>query len=335
MKIFQKLGIDLGTNNTLIWQAGEGIVVEEPTVVAVEAETGAVLAAGSEAKKMLGKTPVNIDIVRPFKDGVICDFGVTEAMLKYFLRQAAGRWWFLGPEVVLALPAQISGVEKRAVAEAVLGAGARKAHFIDKPLAAAIGTKIPVAESSGNMMVDIGGGSTEAAVVAVGGVVASKSQKTGGSRLDALIMEKVKKEHNLVIGEGTAENLKIKLGSAIKLKRPESMEVNGRDSISGLPKTVTVSSDEVYEAVRPGLEVVLETIKGTVEAISPELVADISDRGIVLCGGQAMLRNINILVTREIGVSAHVAIEPRLAVIKGLGVVVENWAEYSQIIRQL
>lgn len=333
MKLFKKLGIDLGTANSVIWEAGVGIVLNEPTVVAVGIEDRQVLAVGNEAKKMLGKTPEYIEVIKPMEDGVIADYEVTEAMLKYFMKQVMGSAWFVGPEVMVCVPAGVTQVEQRAVLDATLSAGARKAYLIDEPLAAAIGAKIPVSESFGNMIVDVGGGAAEAAVIALGGVVTHKSVRVGGNKLDQAIMDYCRKIHNLIIGEQTAENIKIQIGSAIKLKRPETMELNGRDSILGLPKNLTITSDEVYEAIRPMLDLILGTIRGTLEITPPELVADIVDKGIVLSGGTSQLRNFNTLVTREIGVSAHVAPEPQFCVIKGTGTAIENLETYRRAMR--
>jgi rod shape-determining protein MreB and related proteins len=333
MKLFKKLGIDLGTANSIIWEAGEGIVLNEPTIVAIGVEDRKVLAVGHEAKKMLGKTPEYIEIVQPLEDGVIADYEVTEAMLRFFLRQVMGNAWFIGPEVMICVPAGVTQVEQRAVLDAALAAGARKAYLIDKPLAAAIGAKIPVSESFGNMIVDIGGGVSEAAVISLGGVVTHKSVRIGGNKIDGAIVDFLKRKHNLVIGGQTAENIKIKLGSAIKLKRAESMEVSGRDSVYGLPKNINVDSDEVYEAIRPMLDMIITTIRDTLEITPPELVADILDRGIILSGGTSQLRNLNTLVTREIGVSAHVALEPQFCVTKGTGIAIENFEVYQRAIR--
>lgn len=333
MKLFKKLGIDLGTANSVVWEAGEGIVLNEPTVVAIGVEDRKLLAVGNEAKKMLGKTPEYIEVIQPLEDGVIADYEVTEAMLRYFMRQVMGSAWFFGPEVMVCVPAGVTQVEQRAVLDATLSAGARKAYLIDEPLAAAIGAKIPVSEAFGNMIVDIGGGAAEAAVIALGGVVTHKSVRVGGNKLDRAIAEYIRKQHNLVIGEQTSENLKIQLGSAIKLKRPETMEINGRDSIYGLPKNLVIDSDEIYESIRPLLDQIINAIRATLEITPPELVADIIDRGIVLSGGTSQLRNFNTLVTREIGVSAHVALEPQFCVIKGTGIAIENLETYRRAIR--
>lgn len=333
MKLFKKLGIDLGTANTIIWEAGRGIVLNEPTVVAIGIEDRKVLAAGSEAKEMLGKTPEYIEVIRPLEDGVISDYEVTEAMLKFFLRQVMGAAWFVGPEVMVCVPAGVTQVEQRAVLDAILSAGARRANLIDEPLAAAIGAKVPVSEAYGNMVVDIGGGAAEAAVIALGGVVTHKSVRIGGNKLDMAVADYLKKKHNMVVGDQTAENIKIKLGSAIKLKRPETMEISGRDALYGLPKNMTLDSEEVYEAIRPVLDGIVNIIQTTLEVTPPELVADIVDRGIIVSGGTAQLRNLATLITREIGVSAHVAIEPQLCVIKGVGIALENFEAYRQTIR--
>jgi len=333
MKFLKRLGIDLGTANSIVWEVGKGIVLDEPTIVAVGVEDRKVLAVGNEAKKMLGKTPEYIEVIRPLEDGVIADYEVTEAMLRYFMKQVMGNNWFIGPEVMICVPAGVTQVEQKAVLDATLSAGARKAYLIDKPLAAAIGAKIPVSESFGNMIVDVGGGSAEAAVIALGGVVTHQSVRLGGNKLDEVIMDYLKKKHNLIVGEQTAELVKTKLGSAIKPKKIETLEINGRDSIYGLPKNMTVDSDMVYEAIKPVLELIVRIIRDTLEITPPELVSDIVDRGIVLSGGTVQLKNFNTLVTREIGVSAHVAIDPQFCVIKGTGMALENLEVYRRAIR--
>ncbi len=323
----------MGTANSVVWEEGVGIVLNEPTVVAVGIDDRKILAVGEEARKMLGKTPEYIEVIRPMEDGVISDYEVTEAMIKYFLKQVMGRAWFVGPEVMVCVPAGVTQVEQRAVMDATISAGARKAYLIDEPLAAAIGAKIPVSEPTGNMIVDIGGGAAEAAVIALGGVVTHKTVRIGGVKLDMAIAEFLKRKSNLIVGEQTAELIKIKIGSAIKLKRPETMEINGRDSVYGLPKAITIDSDMVYEAIRPQLDNIITVIRDTLESTPPELVADIIDRGIVLSGGTSQLRNFNTLITREIGVSAHVANEPQFCVIKGTGIALENLEVYWRAIR--
>jgi rod shape-determining protein MreB and related proteins len=310
-----------------------GIVLNEPTVVAIGIEDRKVLSVGNDAKKMLGKTPEYIEVIRPLEDGVIADYEVTEAMLRYFMKQVMGSAWFFGPEVMVCVPAGVTQVEQRAVLDATLAAGARKAYLIDEPLAAAIGAKIPVAEAFGNMIVDIGGGAAEAAIISLGGVVTHKSVRVGGNKLDSAVIDFIKKNHNLIIGEQTAENIKIQIGSATKLKRPEVMEISGRDTVFGLPKNINIDSDEVYEAIRPMLDLILQAVRDTLEITPPELVADIADRGIVLSGGTSQLRNFNVLVTREIGVSAHVALEPQYCVIKGTGIAIENLETYKRALK--
>lgn len=333
MKLFKKLAIDLGTANSLVWEVGKGIVLSEPTIVTVGIEDRKVLAVGNEAKKMLGKTPEYIEVIRPLEDGVIADYEVTEAMLRYFMKRVMGNRWFFGPEVMVCVPAGVTQVEQKAVLDATLSAGARKAYLIDKPLAAAIGAKIPVSESFGNMIVDIGGGSAEAAVIALGGVVTHRSVRLGGNKLDESIRDFLKKKANLIIGDQTAELIKVKLGAAIKPKKIEEMEVNGRDSVYGLPKNMTVNNEMVYEAMKPILEQILGIIRDTLEVTPPELVSDIMDRGVVLSGGTVQIKGFNTLVTREIGVSAHVAIDPQYCVIKGTGMAIENLEIYRRAIR--
>lgn len=333
MKFFKKLGIDLGTANFLIWEEGIGIVLNEPTVVAVEIESRKVIAVGEEAKKMLGKTPEYIEVIRPMHDGVVADFEITQAMLRIFLQKIMGKRWFVGPEVIISVPAGVTQVEQRAVLDAILSAGARKAYLIDKPLAAAIGAKVPVAEAGGHMIVDMGAGATEAAIISLGGVVINKSVRVGGKRIDEGVIDYLKKKYNLLVGEQIAENVKMTIGSAVKLKHAEKMEINGRDVVTGLPKTVEIDSDEINEAIKPYLDVIINTVKYTLEDAMPELVADILDKGMVLCGGGAMLRNINVLITREIGVSAHVIVDPQLCVVKGAGVVIENLDVYENTIK--
>lgn len=333
MKFFKKLGIDLGTANSIVWEVGKGIVLNEPTIVAVGVEQRKVLAVGMEAKNMLGKTPEYIEVIRPLEDGVIADYEVTEAMLRYFMKQVMGNKWFFGPEVMICVPAGVTQVEQRAVLDAALSAGARKAYLIDEPLAAAIGAKIPVSEAFGNMIVDIGGGAAEAAVISLGGVVVHKSVKMGGNKLDLAIMDFLKKKFNLIIGEQTAEMIKIKLGSAIKPKKIETLEINGRDSVYGLPKNLIIDNEMIYESISPVLEVIITVIRDTLEITPPELVADIVDRGIVLSGGTVQLKNFNTLVTREVGVSAHVVPESQFCVIKGTGIALENLEVYRRAVR--
>ncbi len=331
--LFKRLGIDLGTANSLVWEVGKGIVLSEPTVVAVSAEDRKVLAVGKEAKTMLGKTPGYIEATRPMKEGVIADYEVTEAMLRYFLQKVMGKGWFFKPEVMICVPAGVTQVEQRAVLEATLSAGAKNAYLIDEPLAAAIGALIPVASSSGNMIVDIGGGAAEAAVIALGGVVVHKSVRVAGDKIDEMISNQLRKRHNLIVGEQTAEEVKIKIGSAIADQKEKKMEVNGRDSIYGLPKTVNLSSKEVHDMIQEPLGQILGAIKGVLEETPPELISDIIEKGIVLSGGTSQLSNFDKYITREIGVVAHVAEEPQLCVVKGTGVAMENLDLYRRVLR--
>lgn len=323
----------MGTTNSLIWEEGKGVVVNEPTMVAVRVEDGRVLAVGNEAREMLGKTPEYIEVVRPMEEGIISDYAVTEAMLRHFLKMTMGSVWFIGPEVMVCVPSGVTQVEQRAVMDAVLAAGARKAYMIDAPLAAAIGAKISVSEPMGNMIVDIGGGVTEAAVISLGGVVAAKSLRLGGNRIDKALSEHLKKKENLIVGDLVAEEVKIKLGSAVKLKRSEKMEISGRDMVSGLPKTIELTSDDVYEAIRPVLDQMMTVVGETLLVTPPELVADIVDKGIILAGGTAQLRNLALLMTREIGVAVHVAMEPQNCVIRGIGMALENLEVYQKAAR--
>lgn len=327
----KRLGIDLGTANSLVYEVGQGVVVNEPTVVAVSVDDGKVLAVGNEAKAMLGRTPGNITASRPLRDGVIADYIVTEAMLRYFLDRVCGPTRFFKPEVMICVPAGVTQVERRAVLDATLSAGAKVAYLIDEPLAAAIGAKIPIANPSGNMIVDIGGGSTEAAVISLGGVVIHKSARVAGNKIDEAIQTYIKKKYNLFIGERTAEEIKMTIGTALpdpKIK----MEVRGRDAASGLPRLLEFSADEVVEAVTPVLSQIITAVKGVLEETPPELASDIIDRGIVLSGGTSTLRNLDKLMTHTIGVPVHVADDPLRCVVKGCGLAMENIDLYKRSI---
>lgn len=328
----KKIGIDLGTANSIVWVEGEGIVLSEPTVVAVSTEDNRVLAVGKEAKKMLGRTPGNIQASRPMREGVIADYVVTEAMLRYFIQKVSGRAFLFKPEVMICVPAGCTQVERRAVLDATMSAGARVAYLIDEPLAAAIGAQIPIAAPSGSMIVDIGGGATEAAVISLGAVVVHQSARVGGTKLDEAIASYMRKKHNLIIGDQTAEEIKIEIGSAFPLEKIKEKNVKGRDSIMGLPKMVTISSNEVTEALRPVLNQIIGAIKGVLEETPPELASDIIDKGIVLSGGTSLLRNFDKLVTQEVNVPAHVAEDPMLCVVKGTGVALENIDLYKRSI---
>jgi rod shape-determining protein MreB and related proteins len=328
----QRIGIDLGTANSVVWQAGRGIVMNEPTVVAIGVEDGRVVAVGNEAKEMLGRTPGNITASRPMRDGVIADYRVTEAMLRYFIQKVCGRVFLFKPEVMVCVPAGVTQVERRAVLDASLSSGARVAYLIDEPLAAAIGAKLPIAAASGNMIIDIGGGSAEAAVISLGGVVVHKSVRIAGNKIDEAITAFLKRRHNLMVGETTAEEVKLKIGSAIILPQEESVEVKGRDSITGLPKAVMVSSTEVTEAIRPTLIQIIGAAKGVLEETPPELSSDIIDKGIVMSGGTSLLRNFDKLMTELTGVPCHVAEDPLLCVVRGTGIAIENLDLYKRSI---
>jgi len=320
----KRIAIDLGTANTLVWVAGEGIVLNEPTVVAISALDNKVLAVGEEAKRMLGRTPENLIALRPMRDGVIADYLVTESMLSYFIGRVVGKFQLLRPDVMICVPAGCTQVERRAALDATLSAGAAHAYLIDEPLAAAIGAGIPVSAPSGHMIVDSGGGSTEAAVISLGGVVVHKSVRVAGNKIDEAIQDYLKRKHNLIVGDQTAEEVKIKIGSATKLEKPEKMEISGRDLVFGLPRTVVVSSEEITEAIIPVLNLIIGAVKGVLENTPPELAADIIDKGIVMSGGTSLLRNFSKLITEETGVPVHVAEDPLLCVVKGTGIVLEN-----------
>jgi rod shape-determining protein MreB len=330
----KRLGIDLGTANSLVYVVGQGVVVNEPTVVAVSVDDGRVLAVGNEAKQMLGRTPGNIRASRPMRDGVIADYIVTEAMLRYFLDRVCGGTRLFKPEVMICVPAGVTQVERRAVLDATLSAGAKVAYLIDEPLAAAIGAKIPIANPNGNMIVDIGGGSTEAAVISLGGVVVHKSARVAGNKIDEAIQNYIKKKFNLLIGDQTAEEVKISIGSAVPLGKAEknSMEVRGRDAATGLPRIIQFTTDEVVEAVSTILSQISNVFRTVLEETPPELASDIIDRGIVLSGGTSLLRNLDKYMTHSIGVPVHVADDPLFCVVKGCGIAMENIDLYKRSI---
>ena len=318
------MGIDLGTANTLVYIKGKEIVLREPSVVAIQTNTKEVLAVGEDAKKMIGRTPGNIVAIRPLKDGVIADFDVTQNMLKYFIRKASQKKSIFQPRVVICVPSGVTEVEKRAVEEAAIHAGAREAYLIEEPMAAAIGAGLPVHEATGSMVVDIGGGTTEVAIISLGGIVTSKSIRIGGDELDEAIVTYIKREYSLMIGERTAENIKINIGSADKDTPVTTMEIRGRDLISGLPKTLEVSSLEIYEALKEPVCNILEAIKSTLEKTPPELAADVMEQGIVLTGGGALLEGLDRLVNRETGMPVHIAENPLDCVAIGTGKVLDS-----------
>ena len=318
------MGIDLGTATTLVYVKGQGIVLCEPSVVAIQKNSSHVLAVGEEAKRMLGRTPGNIVAIRPMKDGVIADFEITEDMLRYFIKKVHNRRVFVRPRMVIAIPSGITEVEKRAVKDSAEHAGAREVYLVEEPIAAAIGVGLPIQEPGGNMIIDIGGGTTEIAVISLAGIVFSRSIRIGGDELDESIIEHLKKTYNLMIGERTAEDIKIKVGSAYPLEEELTMEVRGRDLVAGLPKTITISSEEIREAVAGPISAILEATRMTLERTPPELSADLIERGIILAGGGSLLRGIDKLISEETGLPVHVAEDPMTAVAIGTGKVLSE-----------
>jgi rod shape-determining protein MreB len=317
-----KIGIDLGTANVLVYVKGKGIVIREPSVVAVS-ESHHILAVGVEAREMIGRTPDTISAIRPMKDGVIADYVITEAMLRYFIRKA-GRT-FTKPEVMVCVPSGVTSVEKRAVRDAALKAGARDAYLIEEPLAAAIGANVPISGASGNMVIDIGGGTTEIAVVALGGIVVSRSLRVGGNRFDEAIASYIRRKYNLMIGERTAEEVKIAIGTALPLERELTLDVRGRDLIAGLPRTIPLTSSEAMEAMEKPLQQVVTAVRAVLEETPPELASDIIDKGMVMTGGGSLLRNIDRLLTQVTGVPCHVAENALNCVALGTGLAMEHF----------
>jgi len=318
------MGIDLGTATTLVFVKNQGIVLCEPSVVAVQAGTTNVLAVGEEAKRMLGRTPGNIVAIRPMRNGVIADFEITEAMLRYFIRKVNQSKRLIRPRIVIAIPSGITEVEKRAVKDSALHAGAREVYMIEEPMAAAIGVGLPIQEPSGNMIIDVGGGTTEMAVVSLAGIVFSKSIRIGGDEMDEAIIEYLKKNYNLMIGERTAEEIKIKIGSAYPLEEELSMEVKGRDLVAGLPKAVTVTSEEVREALSEPIAQIVEAVRITLERTPAELSSDLIEKGIVMAGGGSLLRGLDKLISEETGLPVHLAEDPMTAVALGTGKVLSE-----------
>ena len=318
------IGIDLGTANTLVYVKDRGIVLREPSVVAIQQGSNRVLAVGEEAKRMLGRTPGNIVAIRPMKAGVIADFEVTEAMLRYFIRKAHNRKWVVRPRIIISVPSGITEVEKRAVKDSATHAGAREVYLIEEPMAAAIGVGLPVQEPAGNMIVDMGGGTTEVAIISLAGIVLSRSVRVGGDEMDEAIVQYLKRVYNLMIGERTAEEIKITIGSAYPLGEEMSMEVKGRDLVAGLPKTLTITSEEIREALQEPVSAIVEAIRITLERCPPELSSDLVDRGIVLAGGTSQLRGLDKLIAEQTGLPVHVAEDPLSAVAEGTGVVLHE-----------
>lgn len=329
------MGIDLGTANTLVHLKGKGVICTEPSVVAIQSDSGRVLAVGDEAKRMIGRTPGNIIAIRPMKDGVIADFDVTQAMLNYFINKVLGpRTPFMRPRVIISIPTGCTTVEERAVKEAALQAGAKEAYLIEEPMAAAIGAGLPVYEPTGNLIVDIGGGTTEVAVISLGGIVTAKSVRVAGDNMDADITQHLKKNYNLLIGERTAEDIKISIGSALWEGDEEYYEVRGRDLVSGLPKTIKVSSTEIQKALKETVDHIIEGIKVCLEKTPPELASDIIDRGIVMAGGGALLKGLDKLISQETNIPVYACEDPLLAVARGTGKVLENIEVLKRVLIQ-
>ena len=321
----KRIGVDLGTVNVLVYVKGRGILVNEPAVVALAVRDNTVLAVGSEARDMMGRTPDTISVIRPMKDGVIADYLITEAMLRYFIGKVVGRVNLIKPEVMICIPVGATSVEQRAVRDATEQAGARRpAQLVPEPLAAAIGARIPVGTPSGNMIVDIGGGRTEAAVISMYGIVVAESVRVAGDRMDDAVLAYVKRRHNLIVGERTAEEVKIAVGSAIPLDEELTMQVRGRDQVTGMPRTITVSTNEITTALQDCLGSVVQTVRAVLERTPPELAADVIDRGLVLTGGGALLRHLDVLLTQETGIPCHVADNPLECTAIGAGIALEH-----------
>lgn len=330
----KKIAVDLGTANSVVYVAGQGIVLNEPTVVAITEDDNRVVAVGSEAKEMLGRTPANIVAQRPMRDGVIADYQVTAAMLEYFLGKVTGRARLLRPEVMVSVPSGVTSVESRAVLDATIAAGAKEAYLIPEPLAAAIGAQVPISRPSGNMIINIGGGTVEVAVISLGGLVASHSARVGGNRIDEAIAAHVRRTYNLIIGDRTAEDIKLAIGSALPLDDNPTMEVKGRDAIAGLPRTVELTSHEITEAIQPPLKGIVGAIKIVLEQTPPELAADVIDKGMVMSGGTALLRHLAKFLTQSTGVPVHVAEDPIFCVVQGIGEAIENLDVYKKSVRR-
>src|SRR5688572_20221923 len=326
------MAVDLGTANTLVYVRGRGVVLNEPSVVAINTNTTGILAVGTEAKRMIGRTPGNIVAIRPLKDGVIADFDTTERMLRYFIQKVHKRRHFAKPRIVICVPSGITGVERRAVEQAGYQAGARKVYIIEEPMAAAIGAGLPVHEPTGNMVVDIGGGTTEVAIISLGGIVTSQSIRVGGDELDSAIIQHVKKEYRLMLGQRTSEEIKTAIGSAFPAPDEPHAEIRGRDLVSGLPKTIVVSAEEIRKATEEPVNSIVDAVKTTLDKCPPELSGDIMDRGIVLTGGGAMLRGLDERLRRETGMPIHIAEDPLDSVALGSGKCVEEFEALQQVL---
>ncbi len=327
-----KIAIDLGTCNSLVLIPGKGVVLNEPSVVAVSVSENKILAVGKEAKEMIGRTPEDIKVYRPLREGVIADYRVTQAMLRYFIKKTAGRFHFFKPELVISVPAGITSTERRAAVEAAISAGAKQAFVAKEPILSAIGAGIPINSSSGHMIIDIGGGTSEVAVISLGGIVTSCSIRIGGDKLDVAIAEYTKKKYNLAIGEQSAEEIKIKIGTALPQKQEKFLEIRGRDLISGLPRNIKISSNEVCEAVSDVLAEVVQVVKQVLSQTPPELSADVMNKGMILAGGGSLLPKINELIAQSTGVPCFIAEDPLFCVVKGTGLVLENLDTYKKVI---
>ena len=327
------MAVDLGTANTLVYVRGRGIVLSEPSVVAIDQRSGEVHAVGVEAKRMLGRTPGTIAAIRPLKDGVIADFDVTEKMLRYFLKQIIDKHVFkVRPKVIVCVPSGITEVERRAVRDSAETAGAKQVHMVAEPMAAAIGVGLPVETPTGNMVIDIGGGTTEIAVIALSGIVSDTSIRVGGDELDQAIVQFMRKNYNLLVGEPTAEAIKIKIGSAAPVGEEREMEVKGRDLVSGIPKTVRVHSSEIREAVQEPIQQIVDAVRRALEITPPELASDIVDRGIVMTGGGALIRGLDILLAQETGLPIHVDEDPLTCVVRGTGRILDDYEKYRSVL---
>lgn len=328
----RKIGIDLGTANTLVFVPGKGVIADEPSVVAVSILDNKVLAVGNDAKEMLGRTPDTISASRPLKDGAIADYKVTEAMLRYFINKVSGKIRFVRPEIMISIPAGVTSTEKRAVTDAAIRSGAKAAYVVKEPVLAAIGAGIPINSPAGNMIIDIGGGTSEVAIISLGGIVAANSARVGGNKLDQAIADYIKRKYSLAIGERTAEDVKMQIGSALPQVKEEHMEVRGRDLAGGLPKTIKISSNEITEAMQDELREIINAIKKVLQEAPPELAADVMDKGMVVSGGGAMLKNLDQLITKTIEVPCYVAEEPLKCVVKGIGIALDNLDLYKRTI---
>lgn len=326
----KRIAIDLGTANTLVYVPKKGIVANEPSVVAVSVDDNRIVAIGNEAREMLGRTPDIITASKPLKDGVIADYRITQAMLRHFIDKVSGSFRLGRPELMISVPAGVTSTERRAVIDAASAAGAKRTYIIREPVAAAIGAGVPIAAPAGNLVVDIGGGTTEVAIISLGGIVAQNSVRVGGDKIDQAIADYVRKKYSLVVGDQTAEDIKKEIGSALPLDKPMTMQIRGRDMVAGLPKTITLNSTEITEAMSDSLDEIILAVRAVLEQTPPELSSDIIDRGMVMTGGGALLRNIDKLMTKVTGVPSYVAEEPLLCVAKGTGIALENLDDYMR-----